>query len=57
LPPLAQVLDVADAVALAVARRAVEEGVAEPLADPEIVEAVEARKWRPKYRDAVCAAR
>jgi malate dehydrogenase (oxaloacetate-decarboxylating) len=56
LPPLAQVLDVADAVALAVARRAVEEGLADPLEDPEIVEAVEARKWRPKYRDAVCTA-
>lgn len=56
LPPLAQVLEVADAVALAVARRAVEEGLADPLEDPGIVEAVEARKWRPKYRDAVCTA-
>ena len=56
LPPLAEVADVADAVALAVARRAVEEGLADPLEDPEIVEAVEARKWRPRYRDAVCTA-
>ena len=56
LPPLAQVGEVADAVALAVARRAVEEGLAEDLDDAQIVEAVEARKWRPKYRNAACKA-
>jgi malate dehydrogenase (oxaloacetate-decarboxylating) len=56
LPPLAQVGEVADAVAIAVARRAVEEGLAEDLDDAQIVEAVEARKWRPKYRTAACKA-
>ena len=38
LPPLAQVGEVADAVALAVARQAVAEGLAEPLDDDHIVE-------------------
>ena len=37
LPPLAQVGEVADAVALAVARQAVDEGVAAPLDDDQIV--------------------
>jgi malate dehydrogenase (oxaloacetate-decarboxylating) len=49
LPPLAQVGEVADAVALAVARQAVCEGLAEPLDDEHVVEAVEAHKWRPQY--------
>ena len=57
LPSLAQVGEVADAVALAVARQAVAEGVAEPLDDEQIVEAVEARKWRPQYRDVHESAR
>ncbi len=56
LPPLAQVGEVADAVAFAVARRAVEEGLAEDLDDAQIIEAVEARKWRPKYRNPACKA-
>jgi malate dehydrogenase (oxaloacetate-decarboxylating) len=51
LPALSQVGEVADAVALAVARQAVAEGLAPPLADVDIVAAVEARKWRPQYRD------
>ncbi len=53
LPPLAQVGDVADAVALAVARQAVDEGLADPLDDASIVEAVEACKWRPQYKDSL----
>jgi malate dehydrogenase (oxaloacetate-decarboxylating) len=56
LPPLAQVLEVADAVALAVARRAVEEELADFLDDAQIVEAVESRKWRPQYYDAASKA-
>jgi malate dehydrogenase (oxaloacetate-decarboxylating) len=56
LPPLAQVLEVADAVALAVARRAVEEVLADFLDDAQIIEAVESRKWRPQYYDAASKA-
>ena len=52
LPPLRQVGEVADAVALAVARQAVDEGLAAHLDDDRIVETVEAHKWRPKYRRA-----
>lgn len=52
LPPLRQVGEVADAVALAVARQAVDEGLAAHLDDDRIVETVEAHKWRPKYRHA-----
>ena len=57
LPPLAQVGDVADAVALAVARQAVAEGLADPLDDAGIVAAVEACKWRPQYRDTLPSGR
>jgi malate dehydrogenase (oxaloacetate-decarboxylating) len=57
LPPLAQVGEVADAVALAVARQAVADGMADPLDDPKIVEAVESCKWRPHYRDVRESAR
>jgi len=53
LPPLAQVGEVADAVALAVARHAVSEGLADQLDDEQIVAAVEDHKWRPHYRDAM----
>ena len=52
LPPLTRVGEVADAVALAVARQAVAEGLADHLDDDRIIAAVEARKWRPNYRDA-----
>jgi malate dehydrogenase (oxaloacetate-decarboxylating) len=50
LPSLAQVGEVARRVAVAVARQAVAEGLAEPLDDGQIVDAVEACKWRPQYR-------
>ncbi|MEY2400983.1 MAG: hypothetical protein QOJ08_1094 [Ilumatobacteraceae bacterium] len=53
LPPLAQVGEVADAVALAVARQAVAEGVAEDLDDERIIDAVARNKWRPQYRDTL----
>ena len=49
LPPLMQVGDVADGVAVAVARQAVAEGLAEQLDDQQILEAVEACKWTPTY--------
>lgn len=50
LPPLNQVGQVADAVALAVARQAVRDGLAAPLDDEQIVEAVAGCKWTPEYR-------
>jgi malate dehydrogenase (oxaloacetate-decarboxylating) len=56
LPPLARVTEVADAVALAVARQAVAEGLADPLDDEHIAKAVEAHKWRAQYRDSMHAA-
>jgi malate dehydrogenase (oxaloacetate-decarboxylating) len=56
LPPLARVTEVADAVAVAVARQAVAEGLADPLDDEHIEKAVEAHKWRPQYRQAMHAA-
>ena len=52
LPSLEQVGEVADAVALAVARQAVSEGLADQLDDDAIIASVETRKWRPQYRDA-----
>jgi malate dehydrogenase (oxaloacetate-decarboxylating) len=56
LPPLGRVTEVADAVALAVARQAVAEGLADPLDDEHIAKAVEAHKWRAQYRDPTHAA-
>ncbi|HZX53811.1 MAG TPA: oxaloacetate-decarboxylating malate dehydrogenase, partial [Ilumatobacteraceae bacterium] len=53
LPPLARVVEVADAVALAVARQAVAEGLADPLDDEHIEKAVEAHKWRAQYRQSM----
>ena len=50
LPSLAQVCDVADAVALAVARQAVAEGLAAGVDAEHIAGAVEAHKWIPEYR-------
>jgi len=56
LPPLSRVGDVADAVALAVARQAVAEGLADALDDEHIAKAVEARKWRPQYQPSMHGA-
>jgi len=52
LPPLSRVADVADLVALAVARQAVSDGVAAPRTDDQIVKAVSERRWVPRYRSA-----
>jgi len=56
LPPLSRVGDVADAVALAVARQAVAEGLADALDDEHIAKAVEAHTWRPQYRPSMHGA-
>jgi malate dehydrogenase (oxaloacetate-decarboxylating) len=50
LPALSQAADVADLVALAVARQAVVDGVAPLLPDDQIVRVVTDRKWTPLYR-------
>ena len=50
LPPLSQIGEVADLVALAVARQAVAEGLAPPHDDDEIVDAVQRTKWTPQYQ-------
>lgn len=50
LPPLSRAADVADLVALAVARQAVAEGSAPALNDDLIVRAVSQHVWRPEYR-------
>ncbi|MGZ4680072.1 MAG: malic enzyme-like NAD(P)-binding protein, partial [Ilumatobacteraceae bacterium] len=53
LPPLSQIGEVADLVALAVARQAVAEGLAAPRNDDEITEAVQQAKWIPQYRPVI----
>ena len=50
LPPLSRAADVADLVALAVARQAVAEGSAPAMEDDRIVHAVSQHVWRPEYR-------
>jgi malate dehydrogenase (oxaloacetate-decarboxylating) len=50
LPPLSRAADVADLVALAVARQAVSDGVAAARTDDQIVKAVSERRWVPQYR-------
>ena len=50
LPSLSQAADVADLVALAVARQAVTDGVAAHRDDDQIVKAVTERRWTPHYR-------
>lgn len=52
LPPIDQAGDVADEVALAVAHQAVRDGVADPLDDRQVREAVAAVRWTPVYRTA-----
>jgi len=52
LPPLTQACEVADVVALAVARQAVAEGLAPQLDDEAIVTAVSVGAWRPGYAAA-----
>lgn len=50
LPPLRESRRIARAVALAVGRRAVAEGLAPPLEDHDVLERVEAAQWEPTYR-------
>lgn len=51
LPPITETRAVAREVALAVARTAVAQGLAEPLTDAEIAVRVDASTWHPVYRD------
>ncbi len=55
LPPVGQLRDVAQAVALAVARQAQADGVAEPCGEAELAARIRARVWEPKYRPYVKA--
>ncbi|MDT7608821.1 MAG: hypothetical protein QOF38_4414 [Pseudonocardiales bacterium] len=50
LPDRAHLADAADAVARAVARAAVEDGVAPKLTEEEVDEAIRAARWIPAYR-------
>ncbi len=50
LPALSQAADVADLVALAVARQAVTDGVADLRDDDQVVRAVTECRWTPQYR-------
>ncbi|MCU1652594.1 MAG: Malate dehydrogenase (Oxaloacetate-decarboxylating), partial [Pseudonocardia sp.] len=50
LPDRAHLADAADAVARAVARAAVEDGVAPKLTEEEVDEAIRASRWIPAYR-------
>jgi len=50
LPNRAQLADTADAVAHAVAKAAVDDGVAPKLTDEQIDEAIRATRWTPAYR-------
>lgn len=49
LPAWAQVRDVADDIALAVARRAVVDGVAPQASDDDLRTAIRATRWAPGY--------
>jgi malate dehydrogenase (oxaloacetate-decarboxylating) len=50
LPPVDQLRRVALAIALAVARQAQADGVAEPCSEDEMAERIRARVWAPNYR-------
>ncbi|RLE15560.1 MAG: NAD-dependent malic enzyme, partial [Actinobacteria bacterium] len=52
LPPITESRAVARHVAIAVARCAIDEGLATPLDDAEIEAAIDATTWNPVYRDA-----
>jgi malate dehydrogenase (oxaloacetate-decarboxylating) len=49
LPSWGEVRDVADGIALAVARRAVADGVAPPASDDDLRAAITATRWEPGY--------
>jgi len=56
LPPVDQLREVAQAVALAVARQAQADGVAEPCDDESLAARIEAHVWEPTYRPYVKAS-
>ena len=51
LPPLKEIHDVSKNIAIAVAKQAIEEGVASPVAESEIADLIERNFWLPEYRD------
>jgi len=53
LPPLEQARDLSREIAVAVARQAVADGVADPLGDDEVTARVDATIWEPRYRHFV----
>ena len=50
LPPLSDIQDVSRKIAIAVAKRAQEDGVALETDDDTIRQAIEANFWTPRYR-------
>jgi malate dehydrogenase (oxaloacetate-decarboxylating) len=50
LPPLSQIREVSRTIALAVARAAIEDGVAEPAAGDGLEQAIDATMWTPHYQ-------
>lgn len=50
LPPLAEIRAVSRAIALAVAKAAIEDGVAEPAAGAALEQAIDATMWTPHYQ-------
>ena len=55
LPPLNDMLQVSRHIALAVAKQARAEGLTEDLSDEAIAAAIEAKIWRPEYKNYVRA--
>jgi malate dehydrogenase (oxaloacetate-decarboxylating) len=55
LPPLTEIRDVSRKIALAVGKRAQEEGLAPPTSVAELEAAVDATMWEARYRPYVAA--
>ncbi|MEM6513760.1 MAG: NAD-dependent malic enzyme [Pseudomonadota bacterium] len=53
VPKVSRLWDVCGQVALAVARQAVTEGLAEPAGDEELAQKIESIRWRPRYPEIV----
>lgn len=51
LPPIAESRNVAREVAIAVARAAIDDGLAAPLTDDELAARIDSTAWHPVYRD------
>ncbi len=51
LPPLQNIREISKAIALAVFKQAVIDGVAMPVPEESMVEKIEANFWQPEYRD------